>query len=377
MATMDTSQSGRETPAVHVPAPDLPPPATEVGIIGWARANLFSNWWNSLLTLVGIYLFYLILPPILDWAIFSADFVGESRDDCTSGGACWVFISIRFDQFIYGFYPEAERWRPTLAVGLGLLCLVYCLTDGVPFRKYVAMFLCLPFPIIAFFLLSGGFGLPHVETPKWGGFLLTIVIASVGIASSLPIGIALALGRRSQMPVIRMICIGFIEFVRAVPLITVLFMSLVILPLFLPPGSNFDQLLRALIGVSLFSAAYMAEVVRGGLQAMPKGQYEAAQALGMNYWTMMRLIILPQALKIVIPAIVSSFIGLFKDTTLVLIIGLVDLLAMIQLAVTDSKWIGLATEGYAFCAILFFIFCFGMSQYSMYLERKLHTGHKR
>lgn len=377
MATMDTSQSSNDTPAVHVPAPDLPPPATEVGILGWLRANLFSNWWNSLLTVVGLYLFYLILPPILDWGIFSADFVGESRDDCTSGGACWVFVSIRFEQFIYGFYPEAERWRPTLAVCMGLLCLVYCLTDGVPFRRYVAIFLCVPFPIIAFFLLIGGFGLPHVETPKWGGFLLTIVIASVGIASSLPIGIALALGRRSQMPVIRMICIGFIEFVRAVPLITVLFMSLVILPLFLPPGSNFDQLLRALIGVSLFSAAYMAEVVRGGLQAMPKGQYEAAQALGMNYWTMMRLIILPQALKIVIPAIVSSFIGLFKDTTLVLIIGLVDLLAMIQLAVTDSKWIGLEKEGYAFCAILFFVFCFGMSQYSMYLERKLHTGHKR
>jgi general L-amino acid transport system permease protein len=362
---------------VHTPGPSLPAPKSEIGVYGWLRANLFSSWFNSILTVVAAYAIYLILPPLLDWAIFSADFVGDSRDSCTSGGACWVFVSIRFDQFIYGFYPVAERWRPTLAIGLGLVCLVYVLTDGLPYRGKVAAFLCVPYPIIAFFLLSGGLGLETVETSKWGGLLLTIVIAGVGISASLPIGIALALGRRSNMPVVRMLCIGFIEFVRAVPLITILFMSLVILPLFLPPGSNFDQLLRALIGVSLFAAAYMAETVRGGLQAIPKGQYEAAMALGLGYWQMMRLIILPQALRIVIPAIVSSFIGLFKDTTLVLIIGLVDLLAMVQLAITDSKWIGLSTEGYAFCAIVFFIFCFGMSRYSMYLERKLDTGYRR
>jgi general L-amino acid transport system permease protein len=361
---------------VHVPAPDLPPPKTQVGIVGWLRANLFSSIPNTILTVVALYLLYLIVPPLLDWAIFSADFVGDSREACTSGGACWVFVGVRFEQFIYGFYPVDERWRPNVVFGVGLLALIYVLTDRVPYRRYVALFLALPYPILAYILLYGGFGLPVVETSRWGGLLLTIVIAAVGISASLPIGIALALGRRSSMPVVRMLCIGFIEFVRAVPLITILFMSLVILPLFLPPGSNFDQLLRALIGVALFASAYMAETVRGGLQAIPKGQYEAARAMGLGYWSMMRLIILPQALRIVIPAIVSSFIGLFKDTTLVLIIGLVDLLAMVQLAVTDSKWIGLATEGYAFCAAVFFIFCFGMSRYSMYLERKLDTGRR-
>ena len=368
-----------ETASVkYVPAPDLPPPASTVGAIGWIRNNLFSSPLNVCLTIAAAVLFYFVVVPLFSWAVVNADFVGEGREACTSGGACWVFVKIRFGQFIYGFYPEAERWRPNLVVAMGLLALIYCLTDRMPGRKWVALFLCIPFPIIAYFLLIGdAFGMEYVETSRWGGFLLTLVIASVGIAGSLPIGIALALGRRSQMPVIRMISIGFIEFVRAVPLITILFMSLVVLPLFLPPGSNFDQLLRALIGVTLFSAAYMAEVVRGGLQAIPRGQYEAAQAMGLSFWKMMFLIVLPQALRIVIPAIVSSFIGLFKDTTLVLIIGLTDLLAVVQLAVTDSKWIGLATEGYVVCALIFFVFCFGMSRYSIYLEGKLHTGHKR
>lgn len=371
-----SDHQSQPTPAVHVPAPDLPPPVSAAGVVGWLRQNLFSSWRNAVLTILGFLFVAWALPPIFNWLVLDANFAGDSREDCVGAGACWVFVKVRFGQFIYGFYPEYLRWRPNLAVGLGLVSLIYCLTEHVPFRKWVGLFLIVPYPIIAFFLLSGGsFGLESVPTSKWGGLLLTIVIAGVGIAASLPIGIVLALGRRSQMPVVRMLCIIFIEFVRAVPLITILFMSLVILPLFLPPGSNFDQLLRALIGVSLFSAAYMAEVVRGGLQAIPRGQYEAAQALGLSYWKSMGLIILPQALKIVIPAIVSTFIGLFKDTTLVLIIGLTDLLAMVQLAVTDTKWIGLATEGYVFAALIFFVFCFGMSQYSQHLERKLHTGH--
>ena len=294
-------------------------------------------------------------------------------------GACWTFIKVRFDQFIYGFYPEPERWRADLTVALGLGALFWCLAGArLPYRREVALFLCLPYPIIAFVLLTGGvLGLESVPTSKWGGLLLTLVIASVGISASLPIGIALALGRRSRMPVIRMLSVMFIEFVRAVPLITILFMASVILPLFLPPGSNFDQLLRALIGVALFASAYMAEVVRGGLQALPKGQYEAAAAMGLGYWSTMRLIILPQALRVVIPAIVSTFIGLFKDTTLVLIIGLTDILAMVQLAVTDSRWLGMAPEGYAFAAAMFFVFCYGMSKYSQYLEHRLHTGYRR
>ncbi len=376
--TDTTMANGKPAPLVHVPAPDLPPPASSVGAIGWVRRNLFSSPVNALLTVLAIYLLYLIIPPLFSWVIWDATFVGTSKDDCTGTGACWVFVGVRFEQFIYGFYPEGERWRPDVAVALGLGCLAYCLIDGVPGRRWVALFLCIPYWVIAYFLLVGNvFGMPLVETSKWGGLLLTLVIATTGIAASLPLGIALALGRRSQMPVIRMLCIGFIEFVRAVPLITVLFMALVVLPLFLPEGATFDQLLRALVGVSLFASAYMAEVVRGGLQAISRGQYEAADAMGLGYWQGMRLIILPQALKVVIPAIVSNFIGLFKDTTLVLIIGLSDLLQMTQLAVTDTKWLGLAIEGYFFAGFTFFLFCFSMSRYSMYLERKLHTGHKR
>jgi general L-amino acid transport system permease protein len=207
--------------------------------------------------------------------------------------------------------------------------------------------------------------------------MLTLVIAAVGCVASLPLGILLALGRRSRMPVVQAICVVFIEFWRGVPLITVLFMSSVMLPLFLPEGVNFDKLLRALIGVTLFEAAYMAEVVRGGLQAIPKGQYEAAAALGLGYWKMMGLIILPQALKLVIPGIVNTFIALFKDTTLVIIIGLFDLLNTVHNATTDPNWLGYSIEGYVFAATVFWIFCFGMSRYSQHLEQRLHTGHRR
>ncbi|HMN88181.1 MAG TPA: amino acid ABC transporter permease [Bauldia sp.] len=228
-------------------------------------------------------------------------------------------------------------------------------------------------------LLAADFGLKSVETPLWGGLLITLVVAIVGIVGSMPLGIVLALGRRSKLPVVRMVCIVFIEFVRGVPLITVLFMASVMLPLFLPPGVNFDKLLRALIGVTLFSGAYMAEVVRGGLQAIPKGQYEAAHALGLNYWKTMRLIILPQALKIVIPGIVNSFISLFKDTSLVLIIGIFDLLGIVQFNFTDPNWASPKTPatGYVFAALVFWLFCFGMSRYSIYTERRLYTGHRR
>jgi general L-amino acid transport system permease protein len=245
-------------------------------------------------------------------------------------------------------------------------------------KAWITFLMIFVYPFAAFFLWTGGgYGLEYVETARWGGLFLTLVVAGTGIAASLPIGIVFALGRRSEMPAVRTVSIAFIELWRGVPLITVLFMSSVMLPLFLPEGVNFDKLLRALIGVGLFSAAYMAEVVRGGLQAIPKGQYEAAAAMGLGYWQMMRLIILPQALKMVIPGIVNTFIGLFKDTTLVLIIGLFDLLGIVQTATTDPKWLGMAVEGYIFCAFVFWIFCFGMSRYSMFIERKLHTGHKR
>ncbi len=232
---------------------------------------------------------------------------------------------------------------------------------------------------VIFGIMSIDFGLVPVETAQWGGFLVTLVIAITGIVASLPLGIALALGRRSKMPVVRLVSIIFIEFWRGVPLITVLFMSSVVLPLFLPEGVNFDKLLRALIGVALFSAAYMAEVVRGGLQAIPKGQYEGADALGLTFWQSTGLIIMPQALKLVIPGIVNTFIGLFKDTTLVLIIGLFDLLGQVQTSFTDPTWSTPTTShtGYLFAAIVFWVFCFSMSRYSIFMENRLHTGHKR
>ena len=289
-----------------------------------------------------------------------------------------MFVKARFGQFIYGFYPVSERWRVNTAFVILVLGLMPLFLPRVRHKIAIAAALLVVYPVVAYYLFHGGaFGLRVVETSLWGGLFLTLVIAGVGIVASLPLGILFALGRRSEMPIVRAVCITFIEVMRGVPLITILFMASVMLPLFLPEGVNFDKLLRALVGVALFSAAYMAEVVRGGLQAIPKGQYEAAQALGLSFWKMMGLIILPQALKIVIPGIVNTLIGLFKDTTLVLIIGLFDLLGIVQAALTDASWIGFATEGYVFAAFGFWIFCFGMSRYSIHVERKLHTGHQR
>jgi general L-amino acid transport system permease protein len=363
---------------VHQFRPSLPPPRLSVGVIGWLRSNLFSNWFNTLLTLLAIYLVWLIVPPLLKWAVFQADWSGTTRADCTSEGACWVFIKERFDQFMYGFYPEELRWRVDLSVWLAVIGAAPLFVSMMPRKTVYGLAFLVIYPLLAFWLLHGGFfGLTEVETSQWGGLMLTLVIAAVGIAGALPLGILLALGRRSNMPAIRVICVTFIEFWRGVPLITVLFMSSVMLPLFLPEGLSFDKLLRALIGVILFQSAYIAEVVRGGLQAIPKGQYEAAAAMGLGYWRMMGLVILPQALKLVIPGIVNTFIALFKDTSLVIIIGLFDLLNSIKQATTDPAWLGMATEGYVFAALVFWIFCFGMSRYSMRLERKLDTGHKR
>ncbi|SIQ74985.1 amino acid ABC transporter membrane protein 2, PAAT family [Aquipseudomonas alcaligenes] len=363
---------------VHQFRPSLPPPRLSVGVIGWLRSNLFSNWFNTLLTLLAIYLVWLIVPPLLQWAVFQADWTGTTRADCTSEGACWVFIKERIDQFMYGFYPEELRWRVDLTVWLAVIGAAPLFVPMMPRKALYGLVFLVAYPLLAFWLLHGGFlGLSEVETSQWGGLMLTLVIAAVGIAGALPLGILLALGRRSKMPAIRVICVTFIEFWRGVPLITVLFMSSVMLPLFLPEGLSFDKLLRALIGVILFQSAYIAEVVRGGLQAIPKGQYEAAAAMGLGYWRMMGLVILPQALKLVIPGIVNTFIALFKDTSLVIIIGLFDLLNSIKQATTDPAWLGMATEGYVFAALVFWIFCFGMSRYSMRLERKLDTGHKR
>jgi general L-amino acid transport system permease protein len=362
--------------------PDLPPPASEVGAIGWVRHNLFSSTTNIVITVLTFYLLYVIVPPMLNWLFLDAVLSADSRDDCRAiakaagheMGACWAFIGKRFQLFVYGFYPEAERWRVNLSFILMIAALVPVLFDNVPNRKW-GLWFSLAAPFIIGWLLLGGMGLTPVTTDKFGGFLLTLVIGVTGIVGSLPLGIALALGRQSDMPALRMICVTFIEFIRGVPLITLLFVASTMLNYFLPPGTTFDLLLRVLIMVTLFSAAYIAEVVRGGLQAIPKGQVEAADSMGLKYWQSMRLIILPQALKISIPGIVNTFIGLYKDTTLVIIIGLLDPLGMGRASLADSKWQGLSTEVYVFVAIFFFVSCFSMARYSLYLEKKLHTGH--
>lgn len=364
--------------STHQFQPDLPPPPNTVGVIGWLRSNLFNNLLNSIVTVILGYLAITGIWNIFDWAILKADWVGETRDACSREGACWVIISVRFEQFMFGFYPAAELWRPKLFYAMLAIFVALVAYEKTPKRTWIWTFFVTVFPFIATGLLYGGvMGLEVVDTHLWGGLLVTLVIAIVGIVVSLPIGVALALGRRSEMPIIRSLSTIYIEIWRGVPLITVLFMASVMLPLFLSEGSDTDKLVRALIGVVMFSAAYMAEVIRGGLQAISKGQYEAADALGLTYWRKMGLIILPQALKITIPSIVNTFIGLFKDTSLVLIIGMFDVLGIGQAANTDPEWLGFSTESYIFVALVFWVFCFSMSRYSIYLENKLHTGHKR
>ncbi len=359
-------------------SPDLPAPSTVIGPIAWLRKNLFSTPANTILSLVGLYIVYVLFVPFIDWAFISADWIGTNKDACTHQGACWVFVGQRMDFFIYGFYPKAEYWRINIIFVLLALLIIPQMMENVPYKKYFGLFFLTGFPILSGFLLIGGvFGIEPVPTDQWGGLMLTLVISFVGIFAALPLGIFLALGRRSEMPIIRIICTTFIELWRGVPLISVLFMASVMLPLFLPEGTNFNKLLRALIGIVMFQSAYVAEVVRGGLQAIPKGQYEAAAALGLGYWKSMGLVILPQALKLVIPGIVNTFIALFKDTTLVLIIGLFDVLQTVSSAIVDPDWPEVSTEGFIFAAFVFWIFCFSMSRYSINLERKLHTGHNR
>ncbi|QKJ02122.1 amino acid ABC transporter permease [Yersinia mollaretii ATCC 43969] len=344
-------------------------------MVFWARKNLFSSWSNSLLTLFCLWLMWQLIPPLLNWTIFNANWLGTSRTDCTREGACWVFIHARFGQFMYGLYPIEQRWRINTTLIIGLLTLIPLFWRGMPRRgRYLAVWM-VAYPLLVWVMLYGGFlGLSRVETHQWGGLTLTLIIAAVGIAGALPLGILLALARRSSMPVVRILSVAFIEFWRGVPLITVLFMSSVMLPLFMTEGTSIDKLIRALVGVVLFQSAYVAEVVRGGLQALPKGQTEAAESLGLGYWKTQGLVILPQALKMVIPGLVNTIIALFKDTSLVIIIGLFDLFSSVQQATVDPAWLGMSTEGYVFAAAVYWIFCFSMSRYSQHLEKRFHTG---
>ena len=370
------------------------PPKTQIGAILWLKENLFSTWSNGLLTFLSLYVLFISVPPLLNWLIFSANFnfgtiniFGLSiqfseematNSNCGKNGACWPFIYEKFDMFIYGFYPREELWRPNTVFALtALLFVAVKLTKNLKNKNKVLISLLISYPILSYFLLLGGLGiLPVVETYKLGGLMLTLIIAAVGIIISFPIGILLALGRQSELSTVRFFSVMYIEFIRAVPLITILFMASNVLPLFFDSGISMDKLVRALIAITLFQAAYMAEVVRGGLQAIPKGQYEAADAIGLSYYHKNILIVLPQALKISIPNIVGSSISLFKDTTLVLIIGLMDFLAVVTAAAADKEWLGRHLEGYIFVAMVLWVMLYTMSRYSKKLELRFNTENK-
>jgi general L-amino acid transport system permease protein len=365
----------------------LPPPASERGIVRVLRERFLCGPLNIALTLASLWVLWWIVPSLLNFLIFDASWTGTDRTDCIATperprvGACWAFIAERINFFIYGFYPINQRWRVDVFFALLAIGVVWLLAFRIPYKRAGIAYFFLVMPVLSFFLLLGfsPLGLPYVGTEMWGGILVTVVVSAVGIVFSLPIGVILALGRRSTMPAVRLFSIVFIEFVRGVPLITILFMASVMLPLFVPDNWSPDKLLRALIGVALFAAAYMAEVVRAGLQSIPRGQYEGAQALGLSYWRMMGLVILPQALRVTIPNIVNSYIALFKDTTLVFIVGIFDFLRTIEAARIDPKWATpvTSTTGYAFAAIFYFVCCWMMSQYARSVEKRLAAGRKR
>jgi general L-amino acid transport system permease protein len=365
----------------------LPPPSSTTGAIGWLRANLFSTPFNMVLTAITVLLLLWIVPDVLEFLFFKAAWTGVDREACIytdahpDVGACWPFIWDRLSFFIYGTYPIPERWRVNIFFVLLAIGVTWMLWLHAPRRDLGAVYFFLVLPIASFILLHGApwLGLYHVDTTLWGGALVTIVVGTVGIIFSLPLGILLALGRRSRMPTVKSLSVIFIEFVRGVPLITVLFMASVMLPLFVPEEYSPDKLLRALIGIAVFASAYMAEVVRAGLAAIPKGQFEGAMSVGLSYSPMMRLIILPQALRITIPNIVNTYVGLFKDTSLVYIVGIFDLLKTIEIARIDPKWAApnTSTTGYAVAALFYFVFCYGMSRYARATEARLAKGEKR
>ena len=365
----------------------MPPPLLVRGPLAWLRENLFASPLQAILTLAALYLVYVAVPPIINFFFVDAVWTGSDREACREDvigrpvGACWAYVIDRINYFVYGSYPAADRWRVNVFFSLLAIGVAWMLWLDAPRRALGAVYFFVVLPVLAYLLLAGSqfLGIDEVPTSLWGGILVTVVVSTVGIVFALPLGILLALGRRSKLPIVRLASVIFIEFVRGVPLITVLIMANTMLPLFLPGGMTVDRLMRPLVGVAIFSAAYMAEVVRGGLQAMPRGQYEGAMSLGLGYWQMMGLIILPQALRIVIPGIVNNFISLFKDTTLVAIVGIFDLIRTIEASRVDPVWAAPTTSytGYAFAAIFYFLCCWGMSRYSLAMERRLAAGQRR
>ena len=360
--------------------PSRPPPVLSRGLPAFVRDRLFPNWLSGAMTIVTLALLVWILPSLVRFLFLDAVWSAPNGAACRvqGTGACWAFVAHKLEYYIYASYPREAIWRVDLTLAIGAVLIAWLLWPGAPQKGWGALAFFVAFPALVVVLLHGSpaIGLPIVDTDLWGGVFVSLLVALVGIVFSLPAGVVLALGRRSQLPVVRLFAVVLIEFVRGVPLITVLFMANFMLPLFVPDNWTPDRLLRPLIGVALFASAYMAEVVRGGLQAVPKGQFEGAKALGLGYWNMMRLVILPQALTVVIPGIVNTFIGLFKDTTLVAVVGIFDFLRTVDTAGVDPKWAGPTTTatGYIFAAAFYWVFCFGMSRYSLTMERRLSPG---
>ena len=347
----------------------------------WLRENLFSTPGNTLTTLLTLGLLAWLGSHFFAWAVLDAVWGRAPVAACNAAGghgACWAVVANKWRQMLFGIYPQEQQWRPALAVLLfcGIL-VVSAMRAFWTMRRIAAVWGV--GSLLCFWLMAGGLGLTPVPTSLWGGLPITLMLAVFGTLLAFPLGVLLALGRRSELPIVRAVSIAYIELIRGVPLITVLFMASIMFALFLPEGVTFDKLLRAMIGISLFGAAYMAEVVRGGLQAIPKGQYEGAMSLGIGYWKMMVFIVLPQALRIVIPGIVNNFISLFKDTTLVAIVGIFDLIRTIEASRVDPVWAAptISYTGYAFAGLFYFLCCWGMSRYSLAMERRLAAGQRR
>ena len=371
---MIEEESTLEATVGKKPVEDIKPPVTQVGVIGWIRTNLFKGWFNSLLTIIALYCLWVIVPPLIRWSFIDSLWLSTGAECQQSDGACWSIIPANIRFITFGFFPYDQQWRPLLAMAL-LIGLLFYSRNRKHWKKSLLYAWIVGLLVMGILMKGGLLGLSSVDTSQWGGLPLTLLLSVFGLTAAYPLGVVMALGRRSKMPAVKMLCIVYIELIRGVPLISLLFMSSVVFPLFLPQGITINNILRAQIAIILFTAAYIAEVVRGGLQAIPRGQYEAADSIGLSYYLTMRLVILPQALKIVIPPTVQQLISAFKDTSLVVIIALFDLLRTTQTVLSDPKWMGFSAEAYIFVALVYFLCCFFMSNYSRRLEKELQTDY--
>lgn len=349
---------------------DLKPPASTVGVIGWVRTNLFSTPFNSFLTVLILALAVKILPAAIRWAFVDSLWFSDGQACKETEGACWSVVTRNLRFILFGFYPYDQQWRPLVAISV-LIGLFWYTQKRKNWKKKLVFIWVSGLLVMGVLMRGGILGLPAVEPTRWSGICLTLLLSLFGLTAAYPLGVLLALGRQSRLPALKTLCVVYIELIRGVPLISLLFMASVMFPLFLPEGITVDKIVRAQTAIILFTAAYIAEVVRGGLQGIDKGQYEAAESLGLDYYQKMRLIILPQALKIVIPPTVSILISAFKDTSLVVIIGLFDLLKTTQVTLANPEWMGFSAEAFIFIAILYFGGCFSMSHFSRNLEREL------